>query len=998
MAEVVVTGSRIARRDFTESSPVVSVNQQSLENRSTPELERTLSQLPQFAQGNNQFTPTIAQQINATTTPGASTLNLRGLGANRNLVLLDGRRAQPANASLAIDINSIPASAIEGVEIISGGASAVYGADAVAGVVNFKLKKNFQGLELDAQYGITQEGDNKTPNVSILMGGNFADGKGNAMVGAGYTSRSVVYQKDRDFYAAPWSDRTTNSATSPLWLPQAGYDCGGSVQFVGLAPFANCPSPAALNAIFGPGVVPTFGPEIQVNYNGTVFYPRRGLNGQGAPRYAGSLAPDYKVDQNGQLGFSDTGAQLSPTMTRWSMLGSSHYEITPHVTAFLQGTFTESTVRLRGGYSPAVQFWATAIPHDAAHPTTPELEALLNSRPNPGAPWALSMLTTNLVGAPLSTNTSNTYQVLAGLKGDVPGTDWTWEAYGSHGDTSYSAITSSGVFSVQRLRQVLASPNYGAGQTFSLPSLQTSHCSSGFYNAIFKGQPASADCIEAITTKQQNSQRLTQDIVEATIQGGLLNLPAGQLRFAAGLDYRENRFVFNADPLSEVTSFADTTSFFPTSSTKGAINAKEVYGELLVPVLKDLPLIKSFNLELGGRYSDYSTSGGGVTYKALGDWALNDYIRFRGGFQRAQRAPNVAELFQPGTPNVVLAAAGDPCAVSTPVSWGNNASNPKLAQTRALCAALIKRNDPNFVYDGATYAGPFGGFFPVTIDMQTGSPTVKPEKANTFTAGVVLRSPFSEPLLSRATLSIDWYDIKITDAIQVATSETLYEQCFNADGQSNPTLSITGNKFCDNIIREAGTGANRIATAPYYNSGSLHTRGLDVQFDWSTPAPGMFGAPGAFSLNTVFNYLLKYETQSAKGATIYDSAGTVVIGAPGSNFRYRAVTSANYSAGPASVGVRWRYFPSAKNQNTVVNAATNTLEGVDAHNEVDLFARWTLNRTLELRFGVDNVFNSQPELLGRNVSATQPNSNLGQTLSDYDLLGRRFYAGVKARF
>jgi len=998
--EVVVTGSRIVRRDFTAVSPIVSVNQQTFENRSAVAIESTLNQLPQFVTGAlNQIGNAGNNTTSATATPGASALNLRGLGPNRNLVLLDGRRAQPANAALFVDINTIPASAIEGVEIISGGASAVYGADAIAGVVNFKLRRNFQGFEMDAQYGITQRGDNKEASVSMLMGANFADGKGNAMFGASFLQRGEVKQADRPFYQAKFDDQTTNSGQNYPFLPYVGYDCGANAGFANLPGFTNCPSAAVTTAIFGAGVLPPGAANFNVNPNGTVFFPTRGANGVAAPRYSGPLTNGFKLENSGALGSEDILASLSQPITRWSTFGSAHFDFNPHVTAFLQGNFSEVNVRTNFLASPAVQFWGAAIPHDAAHPTTPELERLLNSRPDPTAPWAMQIRVDNALGRRTGEDTSTSYQVMAGLRGDLPGTDWTWEAYGSHGRTNFLSVSSGGYGSTERWRAFLALPNYGAGGTISRGSLQTATCTSGFYGALFNGTRPSQDCVDAVTIKMQNSQALTQDIVEGTIQGGLFELPAGQLRFAAGADYREQRYRFTPDPLLDVLSTSDSPiGQFPTGATSGAINVKEVYGELLVPLLKDLPLIKALNLELGGRYSDYSTAGGSVTYKIQGDFAVNEYIRFRGGYNLAQRAPNIAELFQAVSPLVVGAAAGDPCSNTTPVNWGNNASNPNLAKTQALCAALIKKFDPNFVYNPSTFTGLFPFFFPITIDLQQGTPDLRPEKAKTFTAGVVLKSPIQSGLLSRLTASVDWYDIRIADAIIPLTSQTLYEQCFNADGKSNPTLTLTGSPFCSYINREVGTGGNRNARAPFFNFGALRTMGIDTQVDWAVPAPSFFSEPATFSVNFVMTYLLKYTVQTSPEGAVVNYAGSVNGGATsGNQFRYKTFTTVNYQTGPVGIGLRWRHFPSAKDASLILNPQS-TLVGVNSHNEVDLFARWAINRTLSVRAGIDNLFDAAPEVAGANTSPSGLNSNLGNTLFDYDVLGRRFFVALKARF
>ncbi len=1015
--EVVVTGSRIARRDYTAQTPIVSVSSQAFENKGQPELENTLNQLPQFQAGlNNQISQAQQVQPTATSTPGAVALNLRGLGPNRNLVLLDGRRPQPANASLFVDINSIPQAAIDSVEIITGGASAAYGADAISGVVNFKLKKNFQGMEVDAQYGFTQHGGGGEPNVSALIGGNFADDRGNAMVGVSYTQRAIILQRDRQFYLDGFNDPTTNAGGSYPFLPYGSFDWGINASFVGLPFIGNGPSAAALDAIFGPGVYPAAGSSVTVNPDQSVFYSGLGANGVGSPGYTGPLAPGFKIQNSGSLGFNNLNAPLSLPLTRWAMFTDSHYDITDHITAYLQGNFSETQVKTSVLASPAVQFWGAPIPHDAAHPVPAELEALLDSRNGgvdgvnflgqpvgPSTPWALQIELDNFAGQRTTVDTTNTYQLTAGFKGDIPGTGLRWDVYGSHGKTTTDSDLVSGFASTDKLQKFLALPNWGQNGTLSLGSQQTATCTSGFYDTVFKGTAPTQDCIDAISAPMKTQSYLTQNIIEATVTGDLFQLPAGALSFALGADYREEDFKFHPDPLLDVHSIADSpVGLFPASPTNGFIDVKEGYAELLVPLLRDIPFFKKLDIDAGARYSDYNTAGGQWTYKITGDWSVNDWLSFRGGYQVANRAPNIAELYQPNTSFVVGAAAGDPCASSTPVPWGNNASNPNRLKTQQLCADLIHKFDPGFTYVPGTpsadnYTGLFPFYFPLTIDIQQGNLNLKPEQAKSYTAGIVLRSPIQSPLLSRAQLSVDWYKIDIAGAIQTVTSEISYEQCFNADGKSNPTLAIGGNSFCDFIEREVGTGGNRHAIAPYFNLGAINTDGIDVQFDWSADLADLFGnAPGALNLNFVLSWLDSYKIQNAPGGTFLNYAGTV-NGQGGSQFKYKTYTTLTYALDMGSLGMRWRHLPSARDAASLTNPAT-TRQPVDAHDEFDLFGTWKLTPNYSLRAGINNLFDAQPEVAGRDTGVGTANSALGLTLSDYDVIGRRFYVGIKARF
>ena len=244
LEEIVVTGSRIARRDFTSQSPIVTVDQSAFTSRSAVGLEATLDQLPQFnmtgagSASNLSASSTPFPQANAA--PGAATVNLRGLGLNRSLVLLDGRRAQPVNGYLVVDLNTIPAAAIDRVEVITGGAAAVYGADAIAGVVNFVLKKNFEGIAVDVRSAISEQGDGNESSVNGLLGATFADGRGSVMIGADYTKRDVIFSKDRDWVVRGWNDPGTtggglgSSNLSQLVTPAAPNGCGAAPPANGL--------------------------------------------------------------------------------------------------------------------------------------------------------------------------------------------------------------------------------------------------------------------------------------------------------------------------------------------------------------------------------------------------------------------------------------------------------------------------------------------------------------------------------------------------------------------------------------------------------------------------------------------------------------------------------------------------------------------------------------------------------------------------------------------
>ena len=598
--EITVTGSRIVRRDLNAPSPVVTVNTETFENTATTSMESVLNQLPQFTPQGSQFVS--GAQAGPTSTPGAAILNLRGLGANRNLVLVDGRRPQPANASLVVDINTIPQSAIQGVEVITGGASAVYGPDALAGVTNFLLKRNFQGLTLDAQTGITQEGDGQETRVSALLGMNSDGGRGNMMIGLDYTKRGNVLLRDRDFFVNGWLDPNN-----------AGGDFIQRAGFVGTG--GNNPSAAAVATVLG---TPVSGAGSVSN--GSIFYfnddaTKSAFVAQNAIGYTGpygqlssgsnSSRGTSRNDMftrltSGALDQKYTTQFLSTPLERHSLFLRGVYDLNDNVSAFLQGNYTNSVVTTRGNYAPAVTLWSVSIPRDGrALPA--ELNTLLDSRTNPAGNWQLYQVL-NYFGALEATNTTNLWQMMAGLNGKMGIKDWTWETYFATGDTKTDAEIP--MPSLQRYQLLAAAPNFGVNANLTGPASPGGRgysltCTSGL--PVFNDFEPSADCLKSLQTRGKQLTTLTQDVFEANMQGAAFDLPAGESRFAAGVAYRKNNFRF--DPSYPVEQVLDNPiGLFASNSTSGSTNVKELYGELLAPV------VAGVDLELGFRLSDFDTA------------------------------------------------------------------------------------------------------------------------------------------------------------------------------------------------------------------------------------------------------------------------------------------------------------------------------------------------------------------------------------------------------
>lgn len=1013
---IVVTGSRIVRRDVDSDSPLVTVASERLENSSDTSIERQLSALPQFVSNTNQITTATSVQATPTQTPGIATANLRGVGENRTLVLLDGRRTQPANASLVVDLNIIPRAAIDGVEIITGGAGATYGADAVAGVVNFKLKRNFSGLDLDVQHGVSARGDGQETRIAALIGSDFADGNGNAMFGISHSRRSAVQQGDRRFYTEAWTDPNTAGTGTFVYFPayQPAHTANGAT-FFSYGPASNLPSQAAVNTVFqsyglsagdvARNALLYFNPSTSIG-DASLFSAARGAtSGTSAPNFKGTLYPENKILANGSLTSNNALGYLSSPMTRYSMFGHAYYDVSDGLTFYLQGLFDQNETITQTAYAPAVNQWGVGIPYDSAtcgatagHQVPTALCAILNSRPSPDSPWELNRVMT-FMGPEQLLTTSNTYEVLAGLRGDIGIKDWTFDLFASHGRTSQT-VRYRGFVDLEQYQRLIEKPNWGAGATFFNPRIgQNATCTSGLNP--FSNAPVSQNCIDIITAAAKTYSDLRQDQAELTVQGGLIDLPAGELRFAAGAGYRKNAFSYEPDSAFSSNNIDSlVVGIFSTLPAGGSFTVKEFFGEVLVPVVSDLPLIQELTLNAGYRHSDYSTSGGVSTWKVTGDWEVTDWLKIRGGYQRANRAPNVAELFQPGTYLTVSWTDHDPCSNLTRATWGNNAANTTTrSQVLGLCNAIAGTQTAG---PGGTplidtnYVGNQPVYFNLGRDFVVGNPNVKSEEATTWTVGTVITAP---PALGigRLSLSVDWYNIKVEGAIQPASTQFVYQQCFNADGSSNASYD-PNNEYCKLIVRSNSTGFWLSTNAQYQNLGLIQTAGLDVALDWSIPAPG-FGDQGAVNLNMSFNYLDKYLVQGVPGGTVIDYADTLansITGAPyGAQFRWKLNTMVGYNFGPGSISLSWRHLPKARHSAAATNPATTT-QGAPAYDLFGLSGRVNITDMLEIRGGVDNLFDKQPPRVGV-ISGTT--AAAGQTdTTAYDVLGRRFYVGAKLRF
>jgi iron complex outermembrane receptor protein len=818
---IVITGSRIVRRDYQANSPIQTVGSDLLQNASTSAIETSLNKLPQFsptadADAGGDIQPT------ATNTPGAATISLRGIGSNRNLVLIDGRRATPPT----------PAGGRHQHAAGRGDRPRRDHHRRCIGHLWCRCRRRRRQLHPQEEFQRFDAGRAGRPHPArrqFRISHQRPDGVRLCRQSRQYQHRDGDERSPfGQAHRSPWFRDAFKNPTldgTEFFPDFSGYQPYG---------YANPPSQAAVNAFFPNGTVAN-GSRIYFNADGTPFTGFFQSPAGGSDKFKGDLTGyKWKKEVNGQLGQNFLDELLILPLKRYNIYARGNYEINDWLTVFGQGIFSHVRTDTVQQPSPAVNGWSAVIPVDGrAIPTA--LQTLLNSRANPTGPWQLTQYL-NYANRTSQVNVT-TYNMLAGLQGKIPGTDWTWEAYGSHGE-SETGSQQRGFASLERYRAIVTAPNWGAGFRatgnatgggFGAASVT---CTSGLNP--FSGVPVSQDCINAISADIKTTSVMKQTVWEGTAQGSLFALPAGNVKAAAGLNYRSNSYDFLNDTLTtQGTSFLDQAiGLYPSGNSRGKIVTKEVYGELLVPVLADLRSSRRLELELGARMSPhYNTTGTSYTYKILGDLQVNDWIRFRGGFNRAERAPNIAELYLAPQQTFVFAAAGDPCSTNNPLPYSANpATNANAAKVKTLCSALMNRSDPNTsnkFYADPTFQTSGGTFaFPSLI----GNNKLKPEKANTWTAGVVLRSPFQNDMLRSFRLAIDYYNIKVKDAIGAQSIDIAQRQCL--DPAFNPTYD-PNSPFCLGVNRVAGDGAIGNVQTTYFNNGRFKTSGIDFQLDWA---------------------------------------------------------------------------------------------------------------------------------------------------------------------
>lgn len=925
---VVVTGSLISSPNQVSASPISTVDMSDLKlSSSSVSVANVLNQLPQFS----------ATSGTLFTRSGVQTINLRGLGSNRNLVLLDGRRLPPADNNGNVGTNLIPEAAIERADIITGGASAVYGSDAVSGVVNFLTVPYFDGIRGDVQYGNTTKNDLFQQAASVALGSSFgSDNNGHVLLALGYTNSQGMQGSKRDFF---------KNAVPSSYIGQGTFVPSG----------INLPDQGTVNALFQSyGAATPVANTLNLGFNddGSLFTQT------GAKNYKGPTTGGFAIlGGNVRMPVGPQTALANPVKTKQTFT-KFDYAFSPHFDMYGQFMYVKSESKWNSGLS-LVQIFVPSVP--ATNPFIPaDLHTLLASRPNPNASFTWNARFVEVPTRIIADDYATT-QFLLGAKGDIAG-DWTYDAYVSHSSMDHTSQIFNAVLG-SRLQTLLNAPDGGA-----------SICAGGFNPfGLANSLSTSPACLSYLTTTANSQEKLNQNIAQATVQGSLFDLPAGPLKLAVLGDVRRDNYTYEPDTSLAAGDIEATGASLPSS---GATQVKELATQVEIPILSDLPFAQSLTADAAYRYSKYRLAGGVNTYEADLKWRPVDSLLVRGGYQRAVRAPNINEYFGAanratvsiGTPPI---ATGDPCDIRSSARSGPNA-----ASVRQLC---IEQGMPAAVTD--TY------MFPTTAvgGLTSGNTSLKPERANTWNAGFQWTSTSSSDLFSTMMASVDYWNIDIKQVISAVPGTTSLSKCFNLDG-TNPTYS-PDNQFCKLIQRDQN-GLMTTLVTPFLNLGSLKTDGVDLQFNWAPSLRSLgMNAPGALFLNSQVSYTRSYKIQTLPNGPEQEFVNTISQAAVGSTAlaKWKSMTSIGFNNQNFTVGLRWNYLSAMNDISSVTNPA-NPAPGTSSYSTFDLFGTYFLNDELQLRAGLNNLTNKGPLPVATSEIGTNPYV--------YNLLGRTYYVGL----
>ena len=1007
---IVVTGSRIPQANLESAAPITVVTGEDIKLQGTTRVEDMLNSLPSVYASQSSTAANGAD--------GTATVDLRGLGTTRTLALVNGRRLLPGdpspNSGSAADINMIPAALLKNVQVLTGGASATYGADAVAGVVNFVMDTEFSGFRIDGQYSVFQHDNrnNTTPlldrrgfgypsgsvvdggtvDVTAMFGAGFDDGRGHIVAYAGYRKANAVLQSRRDYSACT----IQNTGAGAL-------QCGGSLTNSSGTGLVFVPKTNSAGEVI-PGFTSTaftFQPgggfeqsTTRYNFAPTNHYQRPD------ERYTAGLFANYEINESIkpylEFMFMDdrTVAQIAPSGNFGNTLTINCDNALMSATQKGIICGPEGSTNYYNLINGAIGNFPTAI--GAGYNPNPGNPALVftDSLGNTYNQGFLQVLRRNVEGGPRQSDLQHTnFRAVIGTKGDL-GKAWSYDTYYQYGRSNYSQVYSK-EFSVARLGRalnVIDDPRTAAFDPVCRSVIDGSDPTCVPYNIFNGAGGASPEAVAYLNATGFQKGHTSEQIANASFTGLLgeygIKSPWAEdgMSVNLGFEWRKESLELqtdNAFATGDLTGQGGAT--LPLS---GSFRVYEFFAETQIPLIQE-SFIYDLTFSGGYRKSWYRTSADRKydtdTFKLQLEFAPIRDVRLRGQYNRAVRAPNIQELF--ATPTVGLNGASDPCAGRV------------IGATDFGCLAQ------GFVVGQGTAENPAGQY----NGLLGGNPDLKPETATTKTLGVILQPSF----LPRFSLTVDWFDIKLKNAIQPPAQDAILKDC-----TLNATATFT--PFSCGLINRDAAGSLWLTPDGYVdnipsNLGRVHTSGIEINSAFSQE----IGDIGTLSLNFVGTYLDKYKvdngiTQPYDCAGLYgpvcSSGGTTAGGSMLPKWRHKLRTTFKLSDG-LGISFQWRYIGKVKaetlddSQSLHGDFVFDPGRRIKAYSYFDLTTTFDVSDNYTFRLGVSNLFDKQPPLVtsgnaardGSNLCPTGP-CNGNTYPATYDALGRYIFAGVTLDF
>jgi len=968
VTEVVVTGSRIVEPGLQSISPVTTVSAEEISRTGVTRVEDLLNSLPQVMadQGGNIS--------NGAT--GIATVDLRGLGPQRTLVLINGRRLMPGtpnNAGVSngpADLNQIPAALVERVDVLTGGASSVYGADAVAGVVNFIMNDHFEGFRIDANAAMNNHqqhnyfgqfapaagfgeapstvNDGKTKDITFILGGNFADGKGNVTMYAGYHRIDALLQAERDF------SRCT------LGFSHGTPVCGGSStsalgRFIFAGPQGGTGYTLVPNATLGPNQ--TFVPYTSANaYNyGALNYYQRPDE-----RWTGGAFAHYNMDEHHEV-----------YMEFMSMQDRSIAQIAPSGAFLASGT----------GEFNGIPNGAWVINCNNPFMSASQQAALCGNNSGVGAAEVL-LGRRNVEGGPRYDDLTHTsFRAVVGFKGEFADA-WSYDTYFQEGKTLLSENYVNDVSKSKLAASFLAVTDPLTGKVVCAANANGANGAPGcvpynvFGSTLGGITPAQASAYFTTPGFQEgaNEERVASGNITGDLTKYGVKLPSAStgLIVNIGAEYRQEFTDLKPDIEFQTNDLAGQGN--PTLPLNAGYHVWEGFAEARMPLVQDHTAMKELSLEAGYRYSDYTIGFSTNTYKFGVDWAPTSDLRLRGSYNRAVRVPNLAELY---AQNFVGNDFGsDPCAYTS-------TSTPATATLQQCMRSGVTAAQYGTFGVPGNPAGQYQGLI-------GGNPNLKPETADTYTFGLVLTPTFAPAF----NMTIDYFDIKIKDVISSYGGEFTINECQVHQIQS----------FCDLIHRDS-LGSLWLTPLSYVtdqtlNLGSFHTQGVDITANYRLD----MGRGGHLDFQLAGTYTASFITEPVPGLGEYDCAGYFgnTCGNPLPKWRHKLRSTWSTPVKGLEASLQWRHLNSTtadtNSPNPLLNGSTGALDNtLGTRDYFDLSVAYQVTKGISTRIGVNNMFDKDPPIVaGGDFGSAFVNGNTYPQV--YDTLGRYIFLNITADF